>query len=81
MAEFWQANSSWIFYGIFVIVMVLLHGRMHGHSGHAGHGEHADRPRPESPRDISAANTAHGAHNAPAAGDNSTSRSQTRRGC
>lgn len=34
MAELWQSYGSWILYGLFFLVMVLLHGRMHGHGGH-----------------------------------------------
>ena len=38
MAELWQSYGSWIVYGFFFIVMMLLHGRMHG-----GHGAHSNQ--------------------------------------
>ena len=37
MAEVWQSYGSWILYGLFFILMMLLHTRMHGHGAHAGH--------------------------------------------
>ncbi|MDI6772147.1 MAG: hypothetical protein QME77_06110 [bacterium] len=43
MAELWQSYGSWIFYGVAFVVMLLLHGRMHGGHAHGATGEHDGR--------------------------------------
>lgn len=44
MAELWQSYGSWVLYGIFFALMLLMHGRMHGeHGSHAGNREAAGR--------------------------------------
>lgn len=35
MADIWQNYGSWILYGIFFVLMVLMHTGMHGHAGHS----------------------------------------------
>ncbi len=51
MVELWQSYGSWILYGLFFILMMLLHGRMHGHGGHGRHatGDHTTHAARESP--------------------------------
>ena len=38
MWEFLQANSTWIMTGLFVLVMLFMHGGM-GHGAHTTHGD------------------------------------------
>lgn len=62
MADVWQTYGSWILYGIFFVLMVLMHAGMHGHAGH-GRGRTAqDREAAASgdPAEASAERHAHG---------------------
>lgn len=78
MAELWQSYGTWILYGLFFIVMVLLHGRMHGHAGHSHAGRARNAVRSpvdgglEPPSGSGGAGHAHGDEGRPA---------RTRRGC
>ncbi len=46
MTEIWQSYGSWILYGLFFVVMIVLHGRMHGGHGHHGGHDHQATPDP-----------------------------------
>ena len=67
MAEIWQSYGSWVLYGLFFVVMVLLQGRMHGHGGHGSHGSHEPGPAANAgPQDPIAGGHAHGDGGKPA---------------
>ncbi len=74
MAELWQSYGSWIAYGFFFIVMLLLHGRMHGHGGHGEHSHQtAGDPTQQAVQASTAGGHPHGEGDKPA--------TRTRHGC
>jgi hypothetical protein len=66
MAELWQSYGSWVFYGLFFVVMVLLHGRRHGHGGHGSHSSHEPGPDTNAGQQDAAGGHAHGDGGKPA---------------
>ncbi len=66
MVEFLQENSTYLFFGLFALLMVWMHAGGKGHGSHGGHSSHQTTRTPDdvSPPTGSATDAGHVGHTA-----------------